>query len=155
MKLFAKAALGALMLAGATAMTTVPADAHVSVGIGFGFPGYYYGPPAYPYYAYCDPRSRWYDPYRCDYYDGYGYGYDYYNGPVFIDGFWFDGGFRSRFSHGHREFFHDGGWRSGTGFRDGGFRHDGGSRGGWSGGWHGGSSGGSSGSWGGGGGHHH
>ena len=101
MKLFTKAALGALMLAGATAMTATPAEARVDIGIGFGFPGYYpgyyYGPPGYSYYAYCDPRSRWYDPYRCDYYDD-----DYYYGPVFIDGFWFDGPFRSRFFHGHR-----------------------------------------------------
>ena len=61
MKLFTKAALGALMLAGATAMTATPAEARVDIGIGFGFPGYYpgyyYGPPGYP--AYCDPRSRW------------------------------------------------------------------------------------------------
>ena len=94
MKLFAKAALGALMLAGATALGATPAAAHVSVGFGFGFGGYgpYYGYPGY-YDASCDPRSRWYDPYRCDYYDDY----DDYYGPVFIDGFWFDGGFRSRF----------------------------------------------------------
>ena len=122
MKLLAKAALGALVLAGATAMTAVPADAHVSIGIGFGYPGYYYGPSAYPYNAYCDPRSRWYDPYRCDEYDGYGY--DYYDGPVFIDGFWFDGPFRSRFFHGHREFFAHGGWHGGTGWHEGEFHHD-------------------------------
>ncbi|HET9321051.1 MAG TPA: hypothetical protein VFO27_14790 [Bryobacteraceae bacterium] len=154
MKILAKAALGALMLAGATALTATPAAARVDIGIGFGFPGYYYGPPAYPYYAYCDRWSRWYDPYRCGYYDDY----DYYDGPVFIDGFWFDGPFRSRFFHGHREFFHNGGWHSGTGFRDGGFRHGGGFSGGrgnfsGSGGtWHGGSGGGnwhgdSGGSW--------
>src|SRR5258706_15026553 len=125
MKLLAKTALGALMLAGATALSAAPADARVSIGFGFGGYGpsygyrYGYGYPGY--YAYCDPRSRWYDPYRCDDYDDY----DYYDGPVFIDGFWFDGGFRSRFFHGHREFFHNGGWHSGTGFHDGGFRHGG------------------------------
>jgi hypothetical protein len=140
MKFFSKAALGALVLAGATALTAVPADARFSVGFGFGGYGPYYGYGGYPgYYAYCDPRSRWFDPYRCDYYDDY----DYYNGPVFIDGFWFDGGFRSRFFHGHREFFHNGGWHSGTGFHDGGFRHGGGGT--WSGGgggtWHGGNTG--------------
>ena len=118
MKLFTKAALGALMLAGATALTAAPADAHVSIGIGFGFPGYY-GPP--PYYAYCDPRSRWFDPYRCDDYDGY----DYYDGPVFVDGFWFDGPFRSRSWHGHREFFVHGGWHEGSGFHNDAFRHGG------------------------------
>jgi hypothetical protein len=131
MKLFAKAALGALMLAGATALGATPAAAHVSVGFGFGFGGYgpYYGYPGY-YDASCDPRSRWYDPYRCDYYDDY----DDYYGPVFIDGFWFDGGFRSRFFHGHREFFHNGGWHSGTGFHNDGFRHGGSFSGGTTGG---------------------
>src|ERR1700687_3164634 len=106
MKLFAKAALGAVMLAGATALTAVPPDARASGGFGFGGCGPYsgYGYPGY-YDASCDPRSRWYDPYRCDYYDDY----DNYYGPVFIDGFWFDGGFRSRFFRGHREFFHNGG----------------------------------------------
>ena len=90
----------------------------MSIGIGFGFPGYY-GPP--PYYAYCDPRSRWFDPYRCDDYDGY----DYYDGPVFVDGFWFDGPFRSRYWHGHREFFVHGGWHEGSGFHNDAFRHGG------------------------------
>jgi hypothetical protein len=119
MKLFTKAALGALMLAGATAMTATPADAHVSVGIGFGFPGYYYGPP-YPYYRYCDPRSYWYDPYRCDYYDD-----DYYYGPVFIDGVWINGPVRWRSFGGRREFFWHGGWHEGSGFRSSGFHHAG------------------------------
>lgn len=122
MRLFTKGAIGALMLAGATALTAAPADAHVSIGIGFGFPGYY-APP--PYYAYCDPRSRWFDPYRCDYYDDD----DYYYGPVFVDGFWFDGPFRSRFYHGHREFFVHGGWHGGSGFHEDGFRHSDGFRG--------------------------
>jgi len=73
----------------------VPADARVSIGFGFGGYGPYYGYGGYPGYydGYCDPRSRWYDPYRCDDYDDY----DYYDGPVFIDGFWFNGPFRSRF----------------------------------------------------------
>jgi hypothetical protein len=129
MKLLAKTALGALMLAGATALTVAPADARVSFGIGIGGygPGYYGG----YYNAYCDPRSRWYDPYRCDNYDE-----DYYNGPVFIDGIWLNGGFRSRFHDGHREFFDHDRWRGGTGFHGEGFRHDGGGRdGGRGGGW--------------------
>jgi hypothetical protein len=135
MKMFSKAALGALLLAGATALTAAPAAAHVSIGIGFGGYGGYYGPGYYgpPYYAYCDPDSRWFDPYRCDEYDGY----DYYNGPVFIDGFWFNGPFRSRFHGGHREFFVHNGWHGGTGFHvdafshGGSFHHDGGFHGGW------------------------
>jgi hypothetical protein len=118
MKLFAKAALGALMLAGATALSAAPASAHVSVGIGLGFGGGY-GPPSY---AYCDRYSRWYDPYRCDRYDGY----DYYDGPVFIDGFWFNGPIRSRFYGGHREFFWHDRWHGGSGFRHDGFRRWGG-----------------------------
>lgn len=118
MKLLAKAAFGALMLAGATAMTAAPAEAHVSIGIGIGGygPGYYGG----YYNAFCDPRSRWYDPYRCDdYYD------DYYYGPVFIDGFWFNQPFRSRFHDGRREFFFHNNWHAGTGFHVDGFRRGG------------------------------
>ena len=124
MKLFTKAALGALLLAGATALSAAPAEARVSIGIGIGGPGYYgpgyygpgYGPPAY-----CDPYSRWYDPYRCDDYDDYGY----YNGPVFIDGLWLNGGFRSRWYGGHRQFYYHGGWHGGSGWSGGGFRHGG------------------------------
>ena len=150
MKLLAKAALGALMLAGATAMTAAPAAAHVSIGIGIGGYGGYggYGPGYYGgyYNAFCDPRSRWYDPYRCD-----DYGDDYYNGPVFIDGFWFNQPFRSRFHDGRREFFFHNSWRGGSGFHTDGFHHsDGGHS--WGGGGH--SWGGSGHSWGGSG-HHH
>ena len=122
MKIFAKAALGALMLSGAMALPVSPAAAHVSIGIGLGGYGYY--PP--PYYAYCDPHSRWFDPYRCD---DYGPGYDSYSGPVFIDGFWFNGPFRSRFFDGRREFFFHDGWHGGTGFRNDGFSSHGGFRG--------------------------
>ena len=124
MKLLAKAALGALMLAGATAMTAAPAEARVTVGLEFGGGGY--GLPAY-----CDPYSRWYDPYRCDDYDS---GYDYYNGPVFIDGIWLNNGFRSRNYDGHRQFFYRGGWHGGSGFHGGGFSHGGGGHGSWGGG---------------------
>ena len=129
MKLLAKAALGALMLAGATAMTAAPAEARVTVGVEFGGRGL-------P--AYCDPYSRWYDPYRCDDYDD---GYDYYNGPVFIDGIWLNNGFRSRNYGGHRQFYYHGGWHGGSGFHGGGFHggsfggggHGGGGHGGWGG----------------------
>ena len=91
MKKFAKVALGTLMLAGAvTAVASSPADARVVVGFGVG-PGYY-GPAYYPRYA-CDPYSRWYNPYRCDYY-GPAYGPAYY-GPAYYGpsiGFSFGGG---------------------------------------------------------------
>jgi len=127
MKILAKAALGALMLAGATAMTAAPAAAHVSIGIGIGgyggYGGYGSGYNGGYYNAFCDPRSRWYDPYRCDDYDNDN---DYYNGPVFIDGFWFNQPFRSRFHDGRREFFFHNSWRGGSGFHDDGFRRGGG-----------------------------
>ena len=106
MKFLTKAALGALMLAGATALTAAPAEAHVSIGIGIGGGGYY-GPPPY-----CDRYSRFYDPYRCDAYDD---GYDYYDGPVFIDGIWLNDSFRSRWYGGHRQFYYHGGWHGGSG----------------------------------------
>ncbi|MEJ1970450.1 MAG: hypothetical protein WDN03_17755 [Rhizomicrobium sp.] len=144
MNIVKKAALGLAMLAGAAVATAAPAAAHVSVGIGFGGygPGYYggYGPGPV-----CDPYSRWYDPYRCDDYDDDGY----YNGPVFIDGIWLNGGFRSRYYGGHRQFYYHGGWHGGSGFHGGGFGGHGGGHGGFGGG-HGGGFGGH-----GGGGHHH
>ncbi len=141
MKLLKKAALGALLLAGATALSAAPAAAHVSIGIGIGGPGYYGG--GYPP-AYCDPYSRWYDPYRCEEFDDY----DYYDGPVFIDGLWLNGGFRSRYYGGHRQFYYHGGWHGGSGWHDNSFHHGGGH---WSGGHGGGSGGHSGGHWG----HHH
>ena len=84
MKFLTKAALGALMLAGAATITAAPAQARVSVGVAIG--GGYYDSGYYGRPAYCDPYSRWYDPYRCD--DRYDDNYDYYDGPVFIDGLW-------------------------------------------------------------------
>jgi len=123
---------GGLAVAGAVIAAAAPAEAGVSIGIGIG-PGYfgprYYGPGPYYYGpgpgAYCDPYSRWYDPYRCDAYDDY----DYYNGPVFINGLWLSGGFPSRWYGSHRQFYWHGGWHGGSGFRGGGF-HGGGGGGG-------------------------
>ena len=108
MKKFAKVAFGALMLAGAaTAVAATPADARVSIGIGFGGP--VYGAP-YPYYASysCDPYSRWYDPYRCDrgYYSGGYYGPSVVFGGNFCGG-WHGGGYRGGNFHGGG--FHGGG----------------------------------------------
>ncbi len=100
MKKLAMAALGALMMAGGTVAATSPAEARVTIGIGFGGGGHY---PA----RFCDPYSRYYDPYRCDedrYYS------DYYYDPIFFDGGWYRGPFRYRNWHGHREFFVGGGW---------------------------------------------
>jgi hypothetical protein len=116
-----KIAFASLALLTAVAATT-PAEARVSIGIGLGYPGDYYGPPYYygPGRAVCDPYSRWYDPYRCD-----GYYADYYEGPVFIDGVWVDEPLRWRVYNGRREFFWHGGWRAGTGWHQGGFRRTG------------------------------
>jgi hypothetical protein len=116
MKKFAKITLGALVVAGASLAATAAADARVSVGIGIGAPGYY-GPPAYSYS--CDPYSRWYDPYRCDYYAPGYYGPSYYSSPSIYFGSNFGGGFRGR--DGFRGGGHDGG--------RGGFHGGGGGRG--------------------------
>jgi hypothetical protein len=115
MKLFANAAISALMVVGALALPTAAVVAHVSIGIGVG--GYYGYPfrPGYPGYVdICDPRSRFYDPYRCDY-------YDYYDGPLFIDGNWLNGGYRSRYYGGQRQFLYHGGWHEGSRFQGSGF----------------------------------
>jgi len=156
MKFIAKAALGALMLAGSAAVVATPASAGWSFGVGVG-PGFY-GPPAYAR-GYCDPYSRYYDPYYCD-------DYDYYYGPpLFIDGYWFDGPIRSRWYGGHRQFWVHNGWRGGgSGYhgggsfvRGGGGGYHGGGGGGYhgggGGGFHGGGGGGFHGGGGGGGGH--
>src|ERR1700749_614462 len=120
MKKIAKLALGALMLAGTAATVgTTPANAGVSVGIGVGVPG--------PYYGYGPGWCRWH-PYRCAGYDPYYYDDAYYNGPVFIDGVWFNGPLRWRWWGGARQFWWHGGWRVGTGWHAGGF-HGGGFRG--------------------------
>jgi len=146
MNIIKKAALGLAMLAGATALTTTAADARVTVGFGFGGAGYYGG---YDNRV-CDPYSRWYDPYRCDAYGDD----DYYNGPVFIDGLWLNGGYRSRWYGGHRQFYYNNGWHGGSGWNHGGFSHGGGHWNGGGGHWNGGG-----GHWNGGGhhggGHHH
>ena len=136
MKFLTKAALGALMLAGAATVTAAPAEARVSFGVEIGGGGYYGGRSAV-----CDRYSRYYDPYRCDAYYDDG---DYYNGPVFIDGIWLNDSFRSRYYGGNRQFFYHGGWHGGSGFHSGGFGHG-----------HGGGFGGGHGGWGGGGHHHH
>jgi hypothetical protein len=102
MKKFAKVALGAVMLAGAAAAVSSPAEARVVVGIGGGYGPAYYGPG----YS-CNPYSRWYDPYRCGYYaPRYARPYygGYYAGPSIVFGF---GGGGWRGGHGH------GGWHGG------------------------------------------
>jgi len=108
MKTLAKFALAAALLSGAMFALSAPAAARVFVGIGVGD----YAGPAYDYDdAYCDPDSRWYDPYRCAQYD---YWYD----PIFIDGVWVHGPFRFRWENGHRVFWYRHGWRSFDGGHD-------------------------------------
>ena len=91
MKNFAKITLGALVIAGASLAATTAADAQVSFGIGIGSPGYY-GPPAYSYS--CDRYSRWYDPYRCDYYAPSYYAPRYYAPRYYGPRFYVGGNFR-------------------------------------------------------------
>jgi len=108
-----KGLVGALVLAGSTFAVSEPAQARVSVGIGVGGPGYYGPGYGRGYDPYCDRYSRWYDPYRCDAAYDDAYDDDYYDGPIFIDGIWFEGRHRHRFHHGHHEFFFGNHWREG------------------------------------------
>lgn len=135
MKRFGKIAMGALMLAGTavggTLATTAPADAHVSVGIGIGVPGYY-GPPA-GYVNRCDnPRWRYYHPGYCNGYGPAYYGPNYYGyydqgyyGPGYyepvVGGFWFTDNFGHRRWHGGS--FHGGGFHGRGGWHSGGWHH--------------------------------
>ena len=124
MKKFAKLALGALALGAATFAAAAPAAAQVSFGIGVG-PAYggYYAPPAYSYS--CDPYSRFYDSYRCGYYEpsyyapryyapSYGYGY---RGPSIVIG----GSFGGRGGYGG--YHGGGGWNGGNNHGGGGGHH--------------------------------
>ena len=122
MRRFGKLAAGALMLAGATLVTTAPADAHITFGIGIGIPGpaYYGGNPCY------NARYRYYHPEYCGYPDGYGRGYydqRYYGSGYYAPGLWFTDAWghrrwRDDDSDGTR--FHDGDWDH----RDGGWHGD-------------------------------
>jgi hypothetical protein len=116
MKRFGKIALGALMLTGAAVAT---AEARTSFGIGIGGPAYgggYYGGGYGGGGASCDPRSRWYDPYRCGgEYDSYDSGYysePYYGGyaPGIILGIGGYGGGRGGYGGGYG---HGGGYGGG------------------------------------------
>ena len=104
MKWYANAALGAVLLAGAAALTAMPASAQ-SVGFSFG-----YGPdaPAFSdpcaYYDYYDQPPPWgLPPDYCD--------YPVYFEPVFFDGYWYRGPIYYRWEDGERLFWLNGGWR--------------------------------------------
>ena len=111
MRTLAKALLGALVLAGAGIATAAPADARVAVGIGIGVPAY----PAYPAYPYyCDyPPPYGYPAGGCAYPSAYYGEYPEYAGPVFIDGFWYNGPFHHRVWHGRDQYWFHGGWHEG------------------------------------------
>jgi hypothetical protein len=101
MKIFAKAALGASMLAGAV-LATVPASASVGIEFGFGGPGFAFGDPC-AYYDYYDEPPPWgLPPDYCD--------YPVYFEPVFFDGYWYRGPIYYRWTHGRRLFWLHGGW---------------------------------------------
>ena len=88
-----KAAMGALLMAGATLAIAPSASAGVAVGVSIGGPGYVdpcYGP--YPYPTYCT--------------------YPVFYGPVFYAGRWHNGVHRYRVINGHRHYWVGGGWRS-------------------------------------------
>src|ERR1700692_2823501 len=108
MKTIARIALGAAMIAGATAAVSVPADARVVVGVGVGVPApdYYYGGGYYP-------------PGPCDSYDYYyegDCGYSSYTGRVLIDGVWVTGPHYYRWYGGRPFFWYRGGWHNWAGW---------------------------------------
>jgi hypothetical protein len=100
MKNITKIALGAALLGASVAGFIAPAEAGISVGIGIGVPGVWYGPPGpcagYRYY-YGTPWAS------CGYWD--------YDEPIFVDGYWYHGPFYYRWWHGERQFWFHGGWR--------------------------------------------
>ena len=103
MKILAKAALGAAMLAAATFATTAPASAYVGIEFGFGGPGFAFGDPC-EYYDYYDEPPPWgLPPDYCD--------YPVYFEPVFFGGYWYRGPIYYRWAHGRRMFWLHGGWR--------------------------------------------
>jgi len=102
MRSFAKAALGAAMLAGASFAMTAPASAYVGIEFGFGGPDFTFGDPC-DYYDYYDEPPPWgLPPDYCD--------YPVYFEPVFFDGYWYRGPIYYRWTHGRRVFWLHGGW---------------------------------------------
>jgi hypothetical protein len=94
MNTISKLALGGLMLAGAAAATTAPANAGVAVGVNFGVPGFgvSYG---YPNVCY---RPYWYRPAWCG-------GYPVYGAPLYVDGGWYTSPVYYRYYGGQRYFW--------------------------------------------------
>lgn len=96
---------GAVLVAGAAMMTTVPASAGVSVGISFGWdrPDYVPFSDSCAYYDYYDAPPPWgLPPDYC--------AYPVYTEPVFWDGTWYRGPIYYRWDRGVRVFWLNGGW---------------------------------------------
>ena len=113
MKRYAKVALSALLLAGATALTAAPAPAQVGAGISFGYgPGFVPFSDPCDYYDYYDEPPPWgLPPDYCD--------YPVYFDPVYYGGSWYRGPIYYRWYGGERLFWLNGGWRR-DGWRGGG-----------------------------------
>lgn len=148
MKRFSKAALTALLLAGAAVFSSAPARADWGIGFSFGTDDTYYGDPC-DYYDYYDAAPPWgLPPDYCEYPVYFGevyWGDTWYRGPIYYrwaNGqrmYWINGGWRRHQWHGGghpRIQWHDrGGWSRGyghgyhdrgVGYRDGGGHRDGG-----------------------------
>lgn len=103
MNIFGKAALTALLLAGAGFTTTAPAKADVAIGFSFGLDGGYFRDPC-AYYDYYDAPPPWgLPPDYCD--------YPVYFEPVYIGGSWYRGPIYYRWYDGGRVFWVNGRWR--------------------------------------------
>jgi hypothetical protein len=96
MKTIAKLVLGGVMLAGAAAAASVPANAGVSIGVNLGVPAvgvaFYGGPCQQPY------------PYRP------AYCYPVYGAPIFVEGAWYHAPVYVRYVGGDRFFWIHNGW---------------------------------------------
>jgi hypothetical protein len=88
MKMILKSTFAAAALASAAIMIPATATAGVDVSVGIDVPGVFYAPGA------------GYSPYE---------GSMYYD-PIYFDGGWYHGPYRWRTEHGHRVFWLDGGW---------------------------------------------
>ena len=103
MKRFSRAALSAMLLAGAALFATSPARADVGFGISFGYDGGYFSDPC-AYYDYYDQAPPWgMPPDYCD--------YPVYFEPVYWGGSWYRGPIYSRWYGGQRLYWLNGGWR--------------------------------------------
>ena len=115
------------------ASALIPVGETTTVGIAvsqtdFGKSGGFYSDPYYGgggyygggYGTNCNPRSRWYNPYRCgDQYEGYGAGYydePYYGGGYFAPSIYlggFGGGYGRGYGGGHGRGYGGGGYGGG------------------------------------------